>query len=267
MDFNALVQQLGNWTQAKGSLHGRLRTALEQAIQRGLILPGTRLPAERTLAEALALSRTTVLTAYNNLKAEGWVESRTGSGTWVTRRRASAAQHQAHAETVHATSTMHLIQVDSAAMVDFAAGTTLPLNELPAEMFVPDPEMQDFLLSERSYMPLGLPRLRAAVARMYAGQGLPTTSEQVLITTGAQQAISLITSLYIQRGDAVLVENPTYFGALDAFRLAGARLSPVPVGPEHVERAMLRDRPVAAGARLMYLVQRTRILPVRLCRS
>jgi DNA-binding transcriptional MocR family regulator len=82
---------------------------------------------------------------------------------------------------------------------------------------------------------------------------LPTESEEVLVTSGAQQALSLITSLYIQRGDAVLVENPTYFGALDAFRLAGARLSPVPVGSEHVRGSMLRDRLLSVGHRLMYL--------------
>src|ERR1700690_2881788 len=96
MDANALVQQLGNWTQGKGSLHRRLSAAFERAVEQGLILPGTRVPAERTLAEALSLSRTTVLTAYTNLKADGWLDSRTGSGTWVSKLRASAARHQTH---------------------------------------------------------------------------------------------------------------------------------------------------------------------------
>lgn len=253
MDVHAVIQQLGNWTLAKGPLHGRLSAAFEQAIGQGLIVPGTRLPSERALAEALALSRTTVLTAYNNLKAEGWLESRTGSGTWVSKRRASAAVHETHAGIVSGTSTVNLLEIDGAEILDFAMGSTLPLAALRKEMYLVDNETQEALLAGRGYMPLGLPRLRTAVARMYTSQGLPTASDQILVTSGAQQALSLIAALYVQRGDTVLVENPTYFGALDVFRLAGARLSPVPVGPDHVLEPMLRDRITSNGPRLMYL--------------
>lgn len=253
METTAIVQQLGNWTQARGPLHERLSAAFVQAIGRGAILPGTRLPAERVLAEALALSRTTVLTAFHTLKSEGWLESRTGSGTWVNASRASEMRHQRHSAVVEATATVNVMQIDGTETIDLATGSTAPLAELPREMFSIDGDMQDVLLRERSYMPLGLPQMRGAVAQFYTRQGLPTTSEQILITSGAQQAISLIAALYVQRGDTVLVESPTYFGALDVFRLAGARLAGVPVGAEHVPAAMLRDRILAAGPRLMYL--------------
>jgi DNA-binding transcriptional MocR family regulator len=252
MQIYEFTQQLGNWTQTKGPLHGRLAAAFVHAIEQGLILPGTRVPSERTLAEALTLSRTTVLTAYNDLKADGWLESRIGSGTRVSKRRASAARHQTHSATVNGSSTVNLFQINGAEMVNFASCAIAPLAELPRELFSTDADTQNALLAQSSYMPLGLPLLRAAVARTYTKQGLPTTSEQILPTSGAQQAISLITSLYIQRGDAVLVENPTYFGALDVFRLAGARLSAAPIGLEHVLAPMLRDRVLAAGPRLIY---------------
>ena len=253
METAAIVQQLGNWTQAKGPLHGRLSAAFVQAIGRGAILPGTRLPAERILAEALALSRTTVLAAFHTLKSEGWLESRTGSGTWVNSSRAAEMRHRRHSAAVDATATVNVMQLDSAETIDLASGSTAPLAELPRELFSIDAGMQNALLRERSYMPPGLPQMRAAVAQFYTQQGLPTSSDQILITSGAQQAISLAASLYVQRGDTVLVESPTYFGALDVFRLAGARLAGVPVGPEHVPAAMLRDRIVAAGPRLIYL--------------
>jgi DNA-binding transcriptional MocR family regulator len=253
MEAHALAQQLGNWTLLKGPLHGRLSAAFERAIGQGLIVPGTRVPSERALAAALVLSRTTVLTAYDNLKADGWLESRAGSGTWVSKRHASAAVHETHSAIVNGTSTVNLLEIEGAEILDLAMGSTLPLAELPGEMFVIDSETQKALLAGRGYMPLGLPRLRAALALMYTRQGLPTASEQILVTSGAQQALSLIAALYVQRGDTVLVENPTYFGALDVFRLAGARLSPVPVGPDHVLESMLRDRILASGPRLMYL--------------
>ncbi len=252
MEAAQLTQQLGNWTQTPGPLYRRLATAFQQAVEQGLIAPGARVPPERELAKALALSRTTVLTAYNTLRADGWLESKTGSGTWVSHRLASAARHRTHAATVNGASTVSLLQIGGEA-VDLAMGTLFPLAELPAELLAIDAASQRALLTERSYMPLGLPRLRAAIARLYTSHGLPTDTEQILVTSGAQQALSLITALCIQRGDAVLVENPTYFGALDAFRLAGARLSPVPVGPEHVRSSMLRDRLLSVGHRLMYL--------------
>lgn len=253
MNVNTLVQQLGNWTHGKGPLHVRLATALEQAIEQGRILPGGRLPAERLLAEALALSRTTVLTAYTTLKTDGWIESRTGSGTWVSKRRASAARQQTHSAIVSGTSTLSVLEIDGSQTVDLAAGTTLPLTELPSELYMIDAEARSLLLADRSYMPHGLPQLRQAIASLYSSRGLPTSSDQVLVTSGAQQALSLLASLYVQRGDTVLVENPTYFGALDAFRLAGARLSPVPVSEQHVSGSMLRDRLLAVGPRLLYL--------------
>lgn len=79
MDLDVFVQQLGGWSGFTGPLHRRLALAVERAIQQGILLPGTPLPAERKLAQALALSRTTVVTAYNTLRAEGWLESRLGA--------------------------------------------------------------------------------------------------------------------------------------------------------------------------------------------
>ncbi|MDQ4097079.1 MAG: PLP-dependent aminotransferase family protein, partial [Actinomycetota bacterium] len=75
---------------------------------------------------------------------------------------------------------------------------------------------------------LGLPALRREIAALQTRSGLPTTEAQVLVTTGAQQAISLAAGLLVRRGDTVLVENPSFSGTLDALRVAGARLGPVP---------------------------------------
>ena len=74
---------LGNWSIGSGPLHARLSRGIQSAIQRGLIMPGSRLPAERELAKALAVSRTTVVTAYTALQQAACVESRRGSGTFA----------------------------------------------------------------------------------------------------------------------------------------------------------------------------------------
>jgi DNA-binding transcriptional MocR family regulator len=253
MDANVLVQQLGAWSKKTGPLHRRLALALEKTIEEGILLAGTRLPAERKLAQALALSRTTVVTTYDTLRAEGWLESRPGSGTWVAAGRATRALQSAHTSALQGSSIVNVLGIKDSEVVDFAAAITKPLGTLPRHLFSISPDVQEALLSERNYMVLGLPALKDAIARYYRQMGVPTDSDQILVTAGAQQAISLVTGLYVQRGDTVLTENPTYFGALQAFRLAGARLAAVSVGVRHVEAAKLRDRILANGPRLIYL--------------
>src|SRR5260370_23878943 len=78
MPVRKFLSHLGNWSIGSGPLHARLSRGIQSAIQRGLIMPGSRLPAERELAKALAVSRTTVVTAYTALQQAAWVESRRG---------------------------------------------------------------------------------------------------------------------------------------------------------------------------------------------
>ncbi|HVH19684.1 MAG TPA: winged helix-turn-helix domain-containing protein, partial [Myxococcota bacterium] len=82
---------LRNWSAGTGPMYSRLAHAMRSAIERGELPGGSRLPPERPLAEALEVSRTTVVLAYQRLRDEGLVESRQGSGTWVPRRAAAHA--------------------------------------------------------------------------------------------------------------------------------------------------------------------------------
>ncbi|MGW0753789.1 aminotransferase-like domain-containing protein [Streptomyces sp. NPDC002587] len=94
----------------------------------------------------------------------------------------------------------------------------------------------------------GAPELRAAVARRATARGLATGEDDVIVTSGSQQALTLITSALIEPGDVVLVENPTYLAALQCFALAGARVVAVPCDeegliPEALAEAVVRERP------------------------
>ncbi|WP_251096872.1 PLP-dependent aminotransferase family protein [Streptomyces sp. Caat 7-52] len=100
----------------------------------------------------------------------------------------------------------------------------------------------------------GEPTLRAGLAARIAGRGLPTAPGDLLVTTGSQQALSLLATVLLEPGDTVLVESPCYLAALQVFRLAGARVVAVPgdadgVDPEALEEAIRRERP-----KLLYLV-------------
>jgi DNA-binding transcriptional MocR family regulator len=253
--LGGLQRQLGHWSAGHGALYQKLASGFMRLIREGLLQPGARLPSERRLAEALTLSRTTVVAAYDLLLEAGWVERRPGSGTRVsgTSPVVLAARAAARATALMASPLFDMLSHDDHGLVDFALGAPLPLTGLELDRLELSREEYAAHVGEVRYHPLGLPALRDAIALRYTSGGLETGAEQVLVTTGAQQAINLCALAYLQRGDTVLVEDPTYFGALDAFRLAGARFASVPIGPRGADPALLRARIVASAPRLLYL--------------
>ena len=104
------------------------------------------------------------------------------------------------------------------------------------------------LMRGPGYLPMGLPALRQAIARHLTRSGMETTEDQVLVTHGAQQAIGLAGALFVERGDTVILENPTYLGSIDIFTGLSARLVSVPVGGDAAWVAALR-RPWLAPLR------------------
>jgi DNA-binding transcriptional MocR family regulator len=226
------------------------------AIRHGGVAPGVRLPSERALSEALTVSRTTVVAAYDALREAGWFESRHGSGTWVCTG-SSAVRMARNAGRTAAVSASPLLGMlvnrEAEDVVDFGLGSPLPLVDLDADRFVLPKDEYDALVHERFHYPLGLPLLRQAIADQYSREGLDTRPGQILVTNGAQQAVALCAALCLQRGDAALLEDPAYFGAIEAFRTAGARLSTLPVMAGGVAPATLRERMAATAARLVYL--------------
>jgi DNA-binding transcriptional MocR family regulator len=245
----SFARLLGQWRPP----HGRgLAEALADRV-RLLVLDGrlplqTRVPAERELAGELGVSRTTVAGAYDALRDAGVLRSRRGAGSW-TQLPADPAGPVAQAPfSPHGDRTLF----------DLAhAALPAPSEELrrAAAGAVHD---LDALLGGHGYDLLGLPALRAAVARRYTDRGLPTTPDQVLVTAGAQHAITLVLAGFTGPGDRVLVEHPTYPNALDAVTARGARPVGLPLDPDRggcawdldLLAATVRD----AAPRLAYVI-------------
>lgn len=251
-----LQSQLGQWSARSGPLYRRLAGALRDGIERGEIEAGTRLPPERSLAQDLAVSRTTVVQAYALLRKDGCLESRQGSGSYV--RRAPAAGSVA--DWVPPGPVVQLKRDPSLAglaarpgSIDLTCACLPPLPDLVEESVAASAALIREAAREHGYSALGLPALRRAIARHLERRGLPTTESQVLVTSGAQQAIALIGSLFLRRNDVALVESPTFLGALDAFGALGASLVPLPVGTDGVRLDVLRDAVRQRPARLVYL--------------
>ncbi|WP_455351188.1 aminotransferase-like domain-containing protein [Streptomyces sp. SYSU K217416] len=100
----------------------------------------------------------------------------------------------------------------------------------------------------------GFPALRAAVAARITGRGLPTGPDDLLITTGSQQALTLLATTLLEPGDTVLVESPTYLAALQCFRFTGARVVPVPCDDDGIDPAALEELVVRERPKLLYTI-------------
>ncbi|MCG6496825.1 PLP-dependent aminotransferase family protein [Kitasatospora sp. A2-31] len=197
------------------TLAGQIRLLVTE----GRLPVGARLPAERELALALRLSRTTVATAYEALRTDGYLHSRRGSGSWTALPEGAPPPGDA----------LHPVPPDE-------QGRTLDLGvaALPA----PQPflgaaaaravEQLPAYAAGHGHFPTGVPVLREAVARRYTERGLPTSPDQILITIGAMGGLHLAQRALIGSGDRVAVEAPSYAHTLQALRRGGARLVPVP---------------------------------------
>jgi len=240
-----LADLLGRWPSADGALYRLLATRIGKLADTGELPPGVRLPPERALAAALSVSRNTVALAYQVLRDDGMAESRQGSGTRLVPHRVTpAAAHRANGFFTGMLDAARAIDL-SMATVDCAPAVAEVLAD-PASVLSPAERTE--LTAQTGYLPFGLPTLRAAIAEMLtAAHGIPTTPEQVLVTSGAQQALDLLLRSEAAPGQPVVCEDPTYAGFLDALHRAGAR--PIGVPPGDVPRlaeAVRVHRPAVA---------------------
>ncbi|NEB79592.1 PLP-dependent aminotransferase family protein, partial [Streptomyces sp. SID14478] len=261
---------MAQWTSAIGSTQlarlltsqqprpagsGARRPAAYRALADGirlLVLEGrvpvaTRLPAERELAQALSVSRTTVAAAYEALRGEGFLESRRGAGSWT----AVPAGNPLPARGLEP-----LPPETLGSMIDLGTAA-LPAPEpwLTRAVQGALEELPPYAHTHGDY-PAGLPALRRMIAERYTAHGIPTMPEQIMVTTGAMGAIDAICHLFAGRGERVAVESPSYANILQLMREAGLRLVPVAMADGLAGwdldrwRQVLRD----AAPRLAYVV-------------
>lgn len=237
---------LGQWS-AGGPAYRDLAGALRQLILDGRVPLETRLPGERELAAALGVSRTTVTAAYAALRDEGFVVTRHGTrGTTALPAGTSVLTLPFGAAPTSGEPLDPLLDLAYATLP--APGGVLHQAYMAALQALPAH------LPTHGYDPLGLPVLRAALARRYTGRGLATDAEQIMVTFGAQHALGLLVQVLLSPGDRVLVDHPTYLYALDAFRQAGCRLVPVALNEGGWDVEALRAAMRQTSPRLAYLI-------------
>jgi len=243
---HSFARLLGQWRPPDGrALAAALADQVRLLVLDGRLALGTRVPAERELAAALDVSRTTVAHAYESLRENGFLHSRRGSGSWTRLPDARPGQPSA-------LGAFTPINDDSIHDLAFAA-LPAPLDVVRAAAAAAVNDL-DVHLTSHGYEVTGLPVLRDAIARRYTERGLPTTADQILVTSGAQNAIALVLNALVNAGDRVLVEHPTYPNALDAIRVRGGRPVPVQLAADGWDLDQLTAGVRDAAPRLAYLI-------------
>lgn len=251
-------------------LHARVQRAIRQLILDGVLDVGRPLPASRALAKSLEMSRDTVESAYSQLHAEGFIERRVGSGSFVSERAqrlpgrgkppATPADHQTTPRLSQRGSAMY----QGGGLRDFLA----------PRPFAPGvPETRSFPLQtwerlERQVLkehgslallhspPQGMAALRRAIADyVNLERGARASPERVLVLTSSQQALTLCATVLLDAGERIFIEDPVYHGARKAFDAAGLACVPVPLDADglQVEYLIGASKTPSEAARAVFL--------------
>ena len=218
LDVDLLARELGNWRTSSnsGPAYLGLSDGLRMLIVDGRVPVGAQLPSERALADALRVSRTTVTAAYTQMRDDGYLNGRRG----------------ARSTTALPVTPTVVSGFTEPASVNLAAATlAAPFAAVSQAFTEAAKEITPYLCGIGIEMSGVLP-LRTAIAERYCARGLPTDPDEIMVTTGALHAIGLIMTTYAQPGDRVLVEQPTYHGALASMAARGIRPVPVAMTPD-----------------------------------
>jgi GntR family transcriptional regulator/MocR family aminotransferase len=248
-------------------LYRWLYEELRSTILDGRLHPGARLPATRDLAVQYGISRPTIVTAFEQLRLEGYVEGKVGSGTYVSKtlpdellqappaKSVAGTRRRAISLSAYARRLRPLVRSEARPARAFRASQPA-LDAFPTSLWAQVAARRLRRVSAKLLAggeALGYRPLREAVAEyLNTSRGVKCAADQVLIISGVQQALDRTAHLLLDPGDSVWMEEPGYPGAAVVFRAVGAKICPVPVDSEglnlEVGRRQWRERP-----RLVYV--------------
>jgi GntR family transcriptional regulator/MocR family aminotransferase len=251
-------------------LYRQIEEYLRQSILSGSLPPETRLPATRRLAKDLGVNRLTIENAYAGLEAEGLVYARVGSGTYVLPSYSLPPLPEQHSD-VDWPDWQQSLQIENQERRKSRLG--LPEIQHPdpihfeggsgSDEFYPVDEFRKVIqtvirqegMSALGYgEPAGYLPLRKTISSVMASQGLQAHPENILITSGSQQALTLVVEMLLQPGDTVLVESPTYADGLELFRMLRLNLVGIPVDEDGMQVDLLEDLINQHNPKLIYTI-------------
>jgi len=250
---------------AEEPIYKQLIRTIRMQIESGTLTAGMRLPASRDLAQTLGISRISVVNAYSELRAEGYLSAHAGRGTFVARDNTNAEQPAQTVNNVNTTtentapdhSLRDMMRMGRKSGVISFSQASPPMEFFPMQNLreaintVLDRDGSRALNYE---VPEGYGPLRAAVRDYVSALGIRCSPSNVLITGGTQQALDLVIQALLSEGDTLVTENPTYIGMLDIARARRVQLHGIPTDEDgirldHLENYLLDNNP-----RLIYVM-------------
>jgi GntR family transcriptional regulator / MocR family aminotransferase len=243
------------------ALHIQICEQIRSLIEGDRLKPGSRLPSSRQLAEHLAVSRNTVLVAYQTLAMEGYIEAREGSRTMVRDKKAGERPLRPSQVAVEAPQAAirrqpvvfqgdppRLVHFGRKPIFDFFVGRPCPLAfpiRAWRRLMLQRLASAGPALSEYQH-PAGLTELRHAIAdHLGPARGMNVRPAQIVVVNGIQEALNIVARLFVEKGTPVAIENPCYQGALSTFASYGAQMLPVAVDQHGIKPEELPEQPVS----------------------
>ena len=231
---------------AQTPLYQQIVEHIERDISYAVLPPGSSLPSERKLAEQLGVNRSTVIQAYEELRASGLVESTVGSGTRVSLTKwgispTNTPNWRQYTEGGTFLPNLPLMRRIREVTQNDASIINMASGELSTDLF-PNEIVHRILREQPFHEHLGYddpqgysPLRKSLVESLKQYNGIQTTESSVLITSGSQQSLYLITQCLLSPGDAVAIEDPSYSYSLPMFQSAGLRIFRLPVHEDGIE--------------------------------
>lgn len=251
---------------ASRSLYLQIADLLSDKILNHVLPAGAKLPPERELAAFFRVSRTTSINAYRYLEQQGLVTTKVGSGTYV------AELSNSREDVLSGVPWLQLFtpspQIALASImreileIDVSTGNISLAAGMPDPSFYPISHFQDLFADDLNrlnrvdlgHIPTeGYGPLRRSVAKLLAGKGIPVTRDNILIAAGSQQGLYLLSKVFLEPGDYVVVESPTFIGAHQVFHNSGARVLNLPTSGAF-PFALLEDYLIRYRPKLLYLI-------------
>ena len=267
--------------QAKKPIYLQIRDRIHHLIHTGHLPPNTQLPSIRTLAQTTKVNKLTVVEAYSVLEADGLVQAKQGSGYFITSGHLPAAttrrkdQLSLHPQPDPPTATFNPVQqvilptqdindfpsIYSASLrshnqpdyIDFGLGFPQPIA-LEDLQRIARRAMKEAATFYHPGDPQGNLDLRRQIAQILLQQGLEISAENLIVTSGSMQSLSLLTHHYLKPGDRVIVEAPTYHGMLSVFQQRGAQIIGIPMTADGMNLTLLAQYLESHRPKLIYTI-------------
>ncbi len=263
MDISKHLNSAELDTLSKQPLYLQIALLIADKIHKQILLSGTKLPPERELADLFAVSRTTAINAYRKLEQQGLVWTKGGSGTYVAQEHDVESQSEvpwpqlftSYPQNPSASILRDMLSTPAPGTISLAAGmpdpALYPLKTF-TELFnrnIGRAAPSDFgHIAIEGYNPL-----RRAIAAMLSEKGIPVSTENILTLSGSQQGLYLLSKVLLEPGDYVVMEAPTFIGAIQVFQAARAKILSLPCSGklsfELLEDFIIRYRP-----KLLYMI-------------